>query len=247
MKDKMVKRMYGVISLVLAAVMGLAPMTAYAKVEPELVCICDEKCKEGSVNPECEVCGIDISLCEGKEKEPEENFGPLTPDGNLTLVDDYGSMEAGGKQFITVVTKKGNYFYIIIDRDDEGDETVHFLNMVDEADLYSLMDDEEAQEYLKSMLGEAEKVPTPQPTVTPTPEPVTEEKSDSNGGAVLGLFLLLAGAGGMGYYYYMTKKKNVIPMQEDPDADYDEEEDYLAGISDEDMDMEEDEYMDEEE
>lgn len=37
-------------------------------------------------------------------------MGPLTPDGNLELVDDYGSLEIGGKQFITVATKSGNYF-----------------------------------------------------------------------------------------------------------------------------------------
>ena len=52
----------------------------------------------------------------------------LTPDGNLSLIDDIGSPATSGKQFITVETKNGNVFYLIIDRDDEGEETVHFLN-----------------------------------------------------------------------------------------------------------------------
>ena len=65
----------------------------------------------------------------------------LTPDGNLTLIDDIGSTAQSGKQFITVETKTGNVFYLIIDRDDEGKETVHFLNQVDEADLLALMED----------------------------------------------------------------------------------------------------------
>ena len=55
--------------------------------------------------------------------EPEGQ--PLTPEGNATLVDDY----YGDKQLITVTTKAGNYFYILIDRANEDKETaVRFLN-----------------------------------------------------------------------------------------------------------------------
>ena len=61
----------------------------------------------------------------------------LTPDGNLTLVDDIASASSSDKQFITVVTKSGNYFFIIIDRAAET-ENVYFLNKVDEADLLSV-------------------------------------------------------------------------------------------------------------
>ena len=56
--------------------------------------------------------------------EETEETPPLTPKGNATLVDDFG----GNKQLITVTTKGGNYFYILIDRAAEGEQTVHFLN-----------------------------------------------------------------------------------------------------------------------
>ena len=80
------------------------------------------------------------------KSEDNEKSEPITPDGNLTLVDDFSGKETEAKQFITLVTKDGNYFYLVIDRDDEGKETVHFLNQVDEADLLSLMEDEEIEE-----------------------------------------------------------------------------------------------------
>ena len=66
----------------------------------------------------------------------------------MTLVDDIGEEEdKSSQQFITLVTKAGNTFYLIIDRDKDGNQNVHFLNMVDEVDLLALMDEEEAAKY----------------------------------------------------------------------------------------------------
>lgn len=85
------------------------------------------------------------------EDEPEITPEPLTPDGNMTLVDyitqdENANVEDGYKEFITVQTKNGNYFYIIIDHCGD-EENVYFLNLVDEADLMSLLDlDEEEPE-----------------------------------------------------------------------------------------------------
>ena len=80
--------------------------------------------------------------------EETEPASALTPDGNAALVDDFG----GNKQLITVTTKAGNYFYILIDRANEDKETaVHFLNQVDDADLTALMEDGKPKEEMPAV------------------------------------------------------------------------------------------------
>ena len=79
----------------------------------------------------------------------DEETGALTPEGNLTLVDDYHTnySDGSGQQFITLVSKSGNTFYLVIDRNSKGAQTVHFMNLVDEADLLALMEEEDADAY----------------------------------------------------------------------------------------------------
>ena len=107
------------------------------------------------------------------KSEDNEKSEPITPDGNLTLVDDFSGKETEAKQFITLVTKDGNYFYLIIDRDDEGKETVHFLNQVDEADLLSLMEDEEIEE-----LGLGQEEQPIEEIIAEEPEEIIIEESE---------------------------------------------------------------------
>ena len=79
----------------------------------------------------------------------DETSGALTPEGNLTLVDDYYTnySDGSGQQFITLVSKSGNTFYLVIDRNRKGAQAVHFMNLVDEADLLTLMEEDAADAY----------------------------------------------------------------------------------------------------
>lgn len=177
----------------------------------------------------------------------------LTPDGNLSLTDDIGSTTGSGKQFITVETKNGNFFYLIIDRDDEGEETVHFLNQVDEADLLALMEDGETTAAApivctctdkctagavntacpvcaKNMSECVGKDSEPTAPDKPEQEPMepTEEKSGGGAGPILLVVLLLAAGGGAAFYFFVLKPKKTKKVPADlDDFDLEDEEEYL--------------------
>lgn len=177
----------------------------------------------------------------------------LTPAGNLTLIDDIlqnentanvesVENELKSKQFITVQSKNGNYFYIIIDR--SGDtENVYFLNLVDEADLLALMEDGEQPPAVcsckdKCFVGSVNtacdicavnmtecvgKEPEPVEQEKPIEEPKEEPAKENNMGGVVIAILILAAGGGATYYYFVVKNGTKSNGKNRDDDEYDKD------------------------
>ena len=166
----------------------------------------------------------------------DEESGALTPEGNLTLVDDYHTdySDGSGQQFITLVSKSGNTFYLVIDRNAKGQQTVHFMNLVDEADLLALMEEEEADAYTAEKEAaakaeqdklKAEEEAKKAAEEAATAEPLKENKVTKYAGAFLGVVVLIALAAGGGFYAFAKQKQKKQAEKEalDPDANYTED------------------------
>ena len=168
------------------------------------------------------------------ETPADEPQGQITPDGNLTLVDDLDYSSRAGLQFMTVTSKDGHVFYIVIDRT-ANSENVYFLNQVDAADLMALMNDEQKEEYLKEQ--EAKQQEQQQTTVTPAqqetqapseteqPAQTEAEKQPLNNIMVMIAVFGVIGIGVIAVYYFLKikPKKNGSSIDEDREF-YDDEE-----------------------
>ena len=175
----------------------------------------------------------------------DETSGALTPEGNLTLVDDYHTdySDGSGQQFITLVSKSGATFYLVIDRNAKGQQTVHFMNLVDEADLLALMEEDaadaytaekeaaaqaeqdrlKAEEEAKKAAEEAKKA-AEEAAASGTEQP-KENKVTKIASGFLGVVVLIAlAAGGIFYAFAKQKQKKRAEKEAlDPDANYTED------------------------
>ena len=168
----------------------------------------------------------------------DEETGALTPEGNLTLVDDYHTdySDGSGQQFITLVSKSGATFYLVIDRNAKGQQTVHFMNLVDEADLLSLMEDEDAEAYTAekeaAAQAEQERKQAEEDAKKAAKEAAASGSEQTGGNKVtkyaatfLGVLALVGLAAGGGIYTFMKQKQKKQAEKEalDPDANYTED------------------------
>mgnify|MGYP000230624655 CR=1 FL=1 len=145
----------------------------------------------------------------------------FTGSGNMRTLDVLYSAHTN-KQFISLETKSGQTYYLVIDydkpldKDGEQYET-YFLNLVDDRDLFGVVSKDEQ--------------PTPEPTATPTPKPTAEPKpeaermTDSTAMMALVLLVVLI-AGGAAAFVVLGKKRDAQTRYntELDDDDDDEEE-----------------------
>ncbi|MFV0520472.1 MAG: DUF4366 domain-containing protein [Lachnospirales bacterium] len=226
-----------------------SPVTTYAKVD---------ETQEIDLSNITEVPVVTEKPTEETEKTQEKvNINgnvPLTPDGNLTLVDDVTTSDETEKQFITAVSKNGNYFYLVIDRSDNKDN-VYLLNLVDEAELTALIEEEdttanEITEPVPIKIIPDTSLETETTDTTENEEVSTEtEKPKKNALPAIMTLLLLVG-GGVFYYLKFVKGGSINKGDTDVsefDDDYDDMEDeedieyeVPDDLSDDDMDKLED-------
>ena len=183
-----------------------------------------------------------------------ENDGSFTPSGNMTLIDDYLQIEAEAtedtpqqeKQFITLQSKNGNVFYLVIDRNG-SEENVYFLNLVDEADLLALMEDAEDGttatapacsctdkcavgaihtdcEICRTNMSECagkESGVVLDPTEPDATEPTDKEEPKSNNFGTIIILVVLGAVIAGGYFYFkIYKPKREAAADDDEDMEY---------------------------
>ena len=195
-----------------------------------------------------------------------EDGAGFSEDGNL-ITRDLLFDKNTNKQFITVQTRNGETFYIIIDydkpTDEDGDQyQTYFLNMVDEADIQALL--EEAgivatcecndkcvagkvntacsicSKNMTECVGK-EAEPEVEPTDPTEPsEPVEEPTGEVQPTAVLALVVVI-GVVGAGIFFFIKNKKSASKTKGKTDLD-----NYDYGMDDEDDYAEFESYDDEE-
>ena len=166
---------------------------------------------EGTVIPEQEAAG----QTEGTpQEETQGGETPFSIPGNGEVLDD--KTGDGTKEFLTIQTKNGNTFFLVLDRS-SNTENVYMLSMIDENDLAEFMDETQTEETPQVVIPETEPTVAPEEAETETVQP---EEGGMNMGAILAIGILAAGAIGAGYYFKVVKPKKEETQEDGEDLEF---------------------------
>ena len=170
---------------------------------------------EGTVIPEQEAAGQTEGTPQEETQGGETSF---SIPGNGEVLDD--KTGDGTKEFLTIQTKNGNTFFLVLDRS-SNTENVYMLSMVDENDLAEFLDETKTEEAPQVVIPETE-VPAESETESENgSEPVQpEEEGGRNTGALLAVGVLAAGAIGAGYYFKVVKPKKEESQEDGEDLEF---------------------------
>lgn len=229
MVNKKMRKVFMVLTLCLTMMFG-SSMNAYAYVDESAGAETEATTEAIAVEEELTVDTEETTETESEEtdEEPEESAGAFSESGNLSLLDDVGADEAKNLEYMTVQTKSGAVFYLVIDKSADT-ENVYFLNQVDEFDLMTIMDDAQKQEYESSLQEEETQISeTPAEDDTVDDEPVEEEPQADlqiNNLALFGVIGVI-GALVIGGYAFMKKKAKKDGADLDEDLEFYDDEEY---------------------
>lgn len=206
MKNKVVKKLMMIVMAV-TMLSGFSFATVYANADPPAEETTTEVVAETSSEATTEENTEDTDT---GRVIAESDSSAFSTHGNAQLVDDKENDDT--KQFLTIQTKKGNTFYMVIDRSSTS-ENVYMMSLVDENDLAEFLDETE-----DSKTEEEQKVVIPETTTETTPavEKETEEETTqkNTGGADIWKLCTIVLAGGLGigavvvYLKYGRKKED---------------------------------------
>ena len=229
MVNKKMRKVFMVLTLCLTMILG-SSMNAYAYVDESAETETEATTEAVVVEEELTADTEETTETESEEadEETEESAGVFSESGNLSLLDDVGADKAKNLEYMTVQTKSGAVFYLVIDKSADT-ENVYFLNQVDEFDLMAIMDDAQKQEYESSLKEEPQEVPnTPIEDEPTADEPVDEEPQadlQTNNLALFGVIGVIA-ALVMGGYAFIKKKAKKDGADLDEDLEFYDDEEY---------------------
>ena len=183
MRNKVIKKLL-MIAMAVTMISGTSLATVYANANPPAEETTTEVVQETSTE-----------TTEDTEKKEdtgrvsgESNNSAFSTPGNAQLVDDKENDDT--KQFLTIQTKKGNTFYMVIDRS-SNTENVYMMSLVDENDLAEFLDETEKD---KETEESTVVIPETTPETTPAEEETEVKKEEKSGMNVKGLAAIVVAA-----------------------------------------------------